>query len=75
MKRIVNAETIASNPTDMENNRRINRSEIIGIDLISVRIEYVTKEVSDAEVKTSTTHTFFNGACEIANAFDNTRLY
>lgn len=75
MKRIVNAETIASNPTDMENNRRINRSEIIGIDLISVRIEYVTKEVSDAEVKTSTTRTFFNGACEIANAFDNTRLY
>ena len=47
MERLINAETVALNPIDMENNSNINKFEIPRIDLISVPNNYVTKEISN----------------------------
>ena len=47
MERLINAETVALNPIDTENNSNINKFEIPGINLISVSINYVTKAISD----------------------------
>lgn len=48
-ERRVNAETVALNPIDTENNSSTINPEIPGIDLISVPIKYVTKEGPVAE--------------------------
>lgn len=41
MERLINVETVALNPIDMKNNSNINKSKILGIDLISVPIDYI----------------------------------
>ena len=53
MERLINAKTVALNPIDMENNSNINKFEIPGINLISVPINYVTKAISDKQLKAS----------------------
>ena len=53
MERLINAETVALNPIDTENNSNINKFEILGIDIISVPINYVTKAISAKELKAS----------------------
>ena len=53
MERLINVETVALNPIDMKNNSNINKSKILGIDLISVPIDYIIEAISDKELKTS----------------------
>ena len=69
----VNAETVAINTVEVENNSRITNPEIPMIELISVPIEYVTEEGLVAEVTTSTTHASFNAARDTAKAYDSAR--
>lgn len=53
----------------MKNNSKINESEIQGIELISVTIDYVIEAISDKELKTSKTHVFAKGSSETAKEF------
>ena len=67
----MNAEMVAINTVEAENNNIIINPEIPGIELISVPIEYVTEEESVAEGTTSTTHASFNTARDTTKAHDS----
>ena len=69
----VNAETVVINTVEAENNSSIINPEILGINLISVPIEYVIEEGFVTEVTTSTTHASFNAAHDTTKASDSAR--